>query len=138
MNSQKHISLAAMSTLICVVSVAHTADIGGWMQEQRKQGKAPDPCVEIIETASRDPRADHVYHAGVCYLRAERFDLFAAKAWLNRASVLGHIPAQMMIARIDVAEREAHEPTMHCHDLGNDRKICHGGNSFQAVKTSEK
>jgi TPR repeat protein len=134
-----HLSrIALVSLALAMTSNAHAADIGGWMQEQRKQGKAPDPCVEIIDTASRDPRADHVYHAGVCYLRTERLDVFAAKAWLQRSASLGHIPAQMLIARIDAAERESHEPTMHCHDLGNDRKICHGGNSFQALKTSEK
>lgn len=128
------ITLATFS----IAQSACAADIGGWMQEQRKQGKAPDPCVEIIDIASRDARADNVYHAGVCYLRADRLDLFAAKAWLNRSASLGHIPAQMLLARIDALERETHEPAMHCHDLGNDRKICHGGNSFQAVRTSEK
>jgi hypothetical protein len=137
----EHIHLlrfAFASIALAASGSAHAADIGGWMQEQRKQGKAPDPCVEIIDTASRDPRADHVYHAGVCYLRTERLDVFAAKAWLHRSASLGHIPAQMLIARIDAAERESHEPTMHCHDLGNERKICHGGNTFQAAKTSEK
>jgi hypothetical protein len=137
MKPKKLILFLAATTFMCVAHVARAADIGGWMQEQRAKGKIADPCVEIIDTASRDPRADHVYHAGVCYLRAERLDLFAAKAWLNRSASLGHIPAQMLVARIDAMERETHEPTQHCHDLGNDRKICHGGSHYQTVKNTE-
>jgi hypothetical protein len=137
MKSKKLILFVAATAFMCVAHVARAADIGGWMQEQRKQGKAPDPCAESIDTASRDPRADNAYHAGVCYLRAERLDLFAARAWLNRSATMGHIPAQVLIARIDAMERESHEPTLHCHDLGNDRKICHGDSAYQTIKNTE-
>jgi TPR repeat protein len=139
MKSLKFFPLVVAIAFIGVAHVARAADIGGWMQAQRASGTVADPCTEIIDTASREPRADNVYHAGVCYLRAERLDLFAAKAWLNRSASLGHIPAQMLVARIDAMERETHEPTLHCHDLGNDRKICHGGsvNAYQAVKNTQ-
>src|SRR5688572_8190536 len=88
---------------LLVVSIAgtagaHGADIGGWMEQaRREQAQQRDDCSEIIALAARTPReadsaADSYYASGMCYLVSDKVgrDRVAAQAWLARAAELEH------------------------------------------------
>ncbi|MGL4576089.1 MAG: hypothetical protein ACRCV9_14995 [Burkholderiaceae bacterium] len=113
---------------------ALAADIGGWMESQRnKDATSAQTCAAQIESAKTQlpdtPQAAQLYfQAGLCYLAGQQVaqDPIAAKAWLARAAELQHLPAHRLLISMQAAEAGAHPASYHCHDIGYDRKICHG------------
>jgi TPR repeat protein len=132
-------NIAYPAVLFCALSLygalpAAAADIGGWMEAQRsKDAGDAESCTAQIETAKTHtpgmPQAAQSYfQAGLCYLAGQQVaqDSVAAKAWLARAAELQHLPAHRLLASMQAAEAGVHPARYHCHDIGYDRKICHG------------
>ena len=122
--------------LVCALLVslpAPAADVGGWFADQQKlraqaaSNAAADACPQVIAGAALDKTAVSAYHAGLCYLQAERPDMVAAKAWLSRSAALNFLPAQRVLRALHVAEAALHTPMPHCHELGEGRQLCHSG-----------
>lgn len=122
--------------VFCIAAFAHAADIGGWFEQQSRAELPRDECPEIIILAARTPPeadgAARLYYAGgLCYLYSDKLqrDPVAASAWLARAGDLDHPLARRTLAGLrDPSPTRASEPaTFHCHDLGEGRKLCHGG-----------
>ncbi|MFM2397954.1 MAG: hypothetical protein RL341_111 [Pseudomonadota bacterium] len=117
------------------MSTALAADIGGWMESQRsKNAGVEQSCAAQIEAAkTQSPGETHAaqayFQAGLCYLAGQQVaqDPVAAKAWLARAAELQHLPAHRLLISMQAAEAGAHPASYHCHDIGYERKICHGG-----------
>jgi TPR repeat protein len=126
---------------LIVTGTAQAADIGGWMQHQsRLETQQRDDCPEIIAIAARTPRESETaaaayYASGMCYLVSDKVarDTVAAGAWLTRAVELEHPLARRAL----IALRETHTaPPLHpagyhCHELGQGRRLCHGGPVLQ-------
>jgi TPR repeat protein len=132
-------SIAYTTFLVCFLSLyyarpALAADIGGWMESQRsKDAGSAQTCAAQIEAAKTHapgaPQAAQSYfQAALCYLAGQQVaqDPVAAKAWLARAAELQHLPAHRLLASMQAAETGAHPASYHCHDIGYERKICHG------------
>jgi TPR repeat protein len=127
--------------LIIVTGAAHAADIGGWMQHQsRIETQQRDDCPEIIAIAARTPREDTTaaaayYAGGMCYLVSDKVarDDVAATAWLTRAVELDHPLARraLIALRETNATPPLHPAGFHCHELGQGRRLCHGGSVLQ-------
>jgi len=84
-------------TLLLFTATAQAADIGGWMEQQRRADLTRDDCAELPARAARlaadAPDAAQVWYAtGLCYLDSDRLqrDPVAAAAWLAKAAELGH------------------------------------------------
>jgi TPR repeat protein len=89
-------TLAPLFFLVTAVS-AHSADIGGWIEQQQRQQLTRDDCAELPARAARiapdAPNAAQTWYAtGLCYLDGERLkrDPVAAAAWFTKAADLGH------------------------------------------------
>ena len=110
---------------------AQAADVGGWFADQQRPsatlptGQAE--CAQAIREASSDTTAINAYRAALCYLQAETPDTLAATAWLSRSADLKFLPAERMLRSLQAAQAGPHSAVAHCHELGEGRKICHGG-----------
>jgi TPR repeat protein len=95
---------------LVVVGTVHAADIGGWMQAA-------------------------YYASGMCYLVSDKVarDSVAAGAWLTRAVELEHPLARRALnaLRESNAAPPLHPNGYHCHELGQGRRLCHGGPVLQ-------
>jgi TPR repeat protein len=126
---------------LIVAGAAHAADIGGWMQHKGQvETQQRDDCPEIIAIAARTPRehesaAAAYYASGMCYLVSDRVarDSVAAGAWLTRAADLEHPLARraLLALRETNAAPPLHPNGYHCHELGQGRRLCHGGPVLQ-------
>ncbi len=122
----------------CAVSVpARAADVGGWFADQQRPA-APSTsgqgeCAQAIREASSDTTALNAYRAALCYLQAEVPDPLAATAWLARSAEMKFLPADRLLRSLHAAQASQHASTAHCHDLGEGRKLCHGGASSAAT-----
>jgi TPR repeat protein len=126
---------------LIVMGAAHAADIGGWMQHKSQiEAQQRDDCPEIIAIAARTPReqdtaAAAYYASGMCYLVSGKVarDTTAAGAWLTRAAELEHPLARraLIALRETNAAPPVHPNGYHCHELGQGRRLCHGGPVLQ-------
>jgi TPR repeat protein len=123
---------------MAVASAAHGADIGGWMQQQQRTELSTDDCAALIVQAARTPReaadaAQSYYASGLCYLYSDKVgrDPVAADAWLARAAELEHPQARRTLLEMRQSVPSSHAAGPHCHDLGQGRKLCHGGAASQ-------
>ncbi len=109
----------------------HAADVGGWFADQQRPSAPPatgqDECAQAIRDASSDTTAINAYRAALCYLQAEVPDTLAANAWLSRSAELKFLPADRLLRSLQAAQAGVHGAAPHCHDLGEGRKLCHGG-----------
>jgi TPR repeat protein len=126
---------AAALALMALALPAGAADIGGWMEQQRREAAPRDECPEILRLAALAPReaehtAAHYYAAGLCYLTSEKIarDKVAAAAWLTKAAELDHpLARRALLALRDETAAPLHPAGWHCHELGLGRRLCHGG-----------
>ena len=122
----------------CAVSVsARAADVGGWFADQQRPAapstSSQNECAQAIREASSDTTALNAYRAALCYLQAEVPDPLAASAWLSRSAEMKFLPADRLLRNLQAAQASQHVSTAHCHDLGEGRKLCHGGASGAAT-----
>jgi TPR repeat protein len=126
----------AFVPVLVAIATARAADIGGWYEQQSRAELPRDECPELIALAARTPPdaegAARLYYAGgLCYLYSDKLqrDPVAAAAWLARAGKLGHPLARRTLLALQEPTPAAamHSATFHCHDLGEGRKLCHGG-----------
>lgn len=122
--------------VLSLAATAHAADIGGWFEQQSRAELPRDECPEIIVLAARTPpeaegAAKLYYASGLCYLYSDKLqrDAVAAAAWLMRAGELDPpLARRALVALPDPSSKVLFEPAaFHCHDLGEGRKLCHGG-----------
>jgi TPR repeat protein len=120
---------AGLFTLFAACTSASAADIGGWMQQQDRAQSGVDglSCAQLATRATQENSALAAYQAALCYLQGQDADALAAKAWLARAAELNHLPAHRMLNAMLRAEAAQHPSAAHCHDLGEGRQLCHGG-----------
>jgi hypothetical protein len=128
----------AAHVLLAFAVTAHAADIGGWY-EQRSRAELPrDECPELVTLATRTPpdaegAASLYYAGGLCHLYSDKLqrDPVAAAAWLARAGELDHPLARrtLLVLQEPTPAAPMHSAAFHCHDLGEGRKLCHGGAS---------
>lgn len=129
--------------LPCALGVAisaHAADVGGWFAEQQRPSVTSPSnqaeCAQAIREASSNTTALNAYRAALCYLQGESPDTLAAHAWLKRSADLKFLPADRLLRSLQAAQSGPHSALAHCHDLGEGRKICHGGAPPAAVSTN--
>ena len=125
--------LGALLGVSVLALPCHAADVGGWYADQQKAAamaatKAQDDgCPQLIARAASDDSSLAAYRAALCYLQAETPDVVAAKAWLGRSADAGFMPAHRVLRALLFVEAGAHGAAPHCHPLGEDQQICHGG-----------
>ena len=126
-----HLRAPLLAVCASAVVSAQAADIGGWMEHRARADLQRDDCTDLPAQAARAPRAADgsaqlYYAAGLCYLYSAKLarDPVAAGAWLALAAELDHPLARRALVALQGGQ--AHPTTPHCHDLGNDRQLCHG------------
>jgi TPR repeat protein len=97
-----------LAVLLLPCTLAHAADIGGWMAQNNNKAGADnlliDDCADLPTLAARTPRhapnAAQLYYAtGICYLESDKLgrNPAAAAGWLRAAADLGHLQARQVL-----------------------------------------
>ena len=73
------------------------------------------------------------FQAALCWLQLDKPDLSLVHAWLSRAVELRFGPAERLLRALQAAQAGAHSPAQHCHELGEGRRVCHGGAALAPV-----
>lgn len=140
----KYPILSAGVWLACALAAAPVAaaDVGGWFADQQKAAaQAPasaqsSGCPQAVARANADATAINTYQAAHCYLQGDSPDLVAARAWLTRSAEMNFMPAHRLLRALALAEAGVHASQRHCHDLGEGRQICHGGQAPTLATTN--
>jgi hypothetical protein len=132
-------SLFRVVPALALAASAHAANIGGRFEQQSRAELASDECPEFIALASRtsadtDGAASLYYASALCDLYSDKLqrDPVAAAAWPACAGELDHpLARRTLLALREPAFSSTagapHPTTLHCHDLGEGRKLCHAG-----------
>jgi hypothetical protein len=119
-----HCLLAAL--LLVATGQAVAADVGGWFADRGKP-EEPESCLQTAARAERESSAQLFYLAALCSLQAEPADTVAARLWIHKSAQMNYAPAHRMLRALQAAEQGTHAAARHCHSLGDDRQLCHGG-----------
>ncbi len=112
--------------LLAATGQAIAADVGGWFADRSKPEEA-ESCLQTAARAERESSAPLFYQAALCSLQAEPADAAAARLWMNKSADMNYLPAHRMLRALQAAEQGTHATARHCHSLGDDRQLCHGG-----------
>ncbi len=126
----------ALVALMSLCTAPRAADIGGWMESRSQAAavpaSAPD-CAQLEARAAQASSGEDFFRLALCHLEGARADPDRARGWLDQAVARDYLPAYRMLHLLRLAQDEPHASARHCHDLGQGRRLCHGGASVHPV-----